>query len=197
MQTNPNLIHALYNLAVLYNTNNKKNKAKKYLYKVLDVDGGDTSIRAKALAALKKLRDSERSGSYDWYGWWFGHGIPRIALGLALIAALIVIASPMLLMPLLVIDPAYLFNHNVGKLNTTSIVNNNYTHENIAGITIAIAVIVAILLLPSLHTFKLGPVELEKADPQSDIAAKNAGEQIGELVTPCHLNISPNMLLCR
>ncbi|MFZ0514990.1 MAG: hypothetical protein WAM14_25550 [Candidatus Nitrosopolaris sp.] len=54
-------------------------------------------------------------------------------------------------------DRAYIFNQNV-KDTFNNNISNNYA---ITWLTIAIGVMVAMLLLPSLKKFKLGPVELE------------------------------------
>jgi tetratricopeptide (TPR) repeat protein len=183
---NSNLVHALYNLAVLYNSWHKKDEAIEKFDECSKIKvpehGREAVIRAKAKVALKKLRDSERSRMHDWYTWWFGHGKPRTAFGLALIAALIVIASPFLLMILIIIDPAYIH----GDMNSIKDDTSMIDQTAMTGLTITVGIIVAMLLLPNLKTFKLGPVEMETVSRPVN-AEKNVELQtVSALIVPIH-----------
>jgi hypothetical protein len=173
----------------LYNTEYKRDEAKKSLDKCDKCDiteegegAGAAIVKGYASVAKRKLGDSSQSGSYDWYNWWFGHGIHRIAFALALITALIAIASPLILIPFFVIDPAigeYFINHNATGLKDT--ITKNITTEASAGFTIIVAIIVGMLLLPSLQTFKLGPVEMETA---TITAGKNVELKTADILRP-------------
>jgi hypothetical protein len=54
------------------------------------------------------------------------------------------------------------------------------------GLTIAVGVIVALLLLPSLKTFKLGPVELETVSRPINAEKNIELETVSELIVPIH-----------
>lgn len=132
--------------------------------KCLEIETAEREQKAAARKAKQKLDDSGRLDLHDWYGWWFGHSVGKAVLGIVLIAALVAIASPLILMPFLVIDPA-IFSGNVTSLQT--IINTGVTAQTIAGLTLIVGVIVGILLLPSLQKFKLGSFEFDSLPPSA------------------------------
>lgn len=142
----------------------KSRKLKKSLDKCLEIETAEREQKAAARKAKQKLDDSGRLDLHDWYGWWFGHSVGKAVLGIVLIAALVAIASPLILMPFLVIDPA-IFSGNVTSLQT--IINTGVTAQTIAGLTLIVGVIVGILLLPSLQKFKLGSFEFDSLPPSA------------------------------
>lgn len=105
--------------------------------------------------------------------------MPRRVFGTLFMVALIVLALPLLLIP-----ASYFINENLNKLITTS--DGSISSQGITWLTITMGVIVAMLLLPSLHTFKLGPVELETVNQQVTAGKIDVELSRGELVSPTH-----------
>ena len=158
----PTSIDAHYNLAILHINKNEIKEVKKSLDKCLEIETAEREQKAAARKAKQKLDHSGRLDLHDWYGWWFGHSVGKAVLGIVLITVLVVIASPLILMPFMVIDPA-IFSGNVTSLQT--IINTGVTAQTIAGLTLIVGVIVGILLLPSLQKFKLGSFEFDSLPP--------------------------------
>lgn len=170
----PALIDAHYNLAVLHINKNEIKEAKKSFDKCLNIEVTEHEpkmvVKEAARKAKQKLEDSGKLDGYDWYGWWFGHGARKAAFGIVLIAALVAIASPLIVMPLLVGDSmihTFFLNYNANQLGTT-IINSKLTDtQTIAMLTIIVGVLVGMLLLPSLQKFKLGTFEFDSLPPSA------------------------------
>ena len=164
----PTSIDAYYNLAILHINKNEIKEAKKSLDKCIEIEAAEREQKVAARKAKQKLDQSGRLDLHDWYGWWFGHSAGKAVLGIVLIAALVAIASPLILMPFLVIDPAmeaYFVNGNVASLQ--KIITTGVTAQTIAVLTLVVGVIVGILLLPSLQKFKLGTFEFDSLPPSA------------------------------
>jgi tetratricopeptide (TPR) repeat protein len=154
IKSNPKLVRAYYNLAVLYASENKYDRAKKQLETGYRIDRNFSVARD----AIKKL---EGLGQSDWYGWWFGDDSDKGKMykdkdkkskkkvGFKPILGMIVITSIALLM-IVTIILAFMYPSNLAA-------------SVVAALTFSIAILVGVLLLPSLRRFKAAGIELEPA----------------------------------
>jgi tetratricopeptide (TPR) repeat protein len=150
MEVKADLPEAYYNLGVLYNEEGDQKRAKKLFQTALDMDGNYKEARN----ALKKLEGAEARGLADWVQWWFGPSTsnPKKAMGLALL----VLAGIMI---------GLASYHAVrGETPQASLV--------ILGITILI------LMLPSIGTLKIGPVELHMESKSASIPTASLNEKM-------------------
>jgi len=130
-------VDAYYNLAVLYNRENNLDKTKKWIDKCLKIDPN----YSYAVEAIKKL---ESFPQFDWYRWWFTKTIGMKSLGLVLITFLL---SLMLMI-------AIIIGHN-------ALLSHNFSNLSLGQLTILMAFLTVILLLPSLTKVKIGEFQLE------------------------------------
>ncbi|HET7391480.1 MAG TPA: tetratricopeptide repeat protein, partial [Nitrososphaeraceae archaeon] len=139
---------AYYNLGVLYNSENRKDKAQKMFENCLKVDPSFS----KAKEAINKFEGSDQ---IEWYNWWFGHVKGKKALGMLLIASIL---TP-IIMAGFISYHVYFVSHHISGL--TSFINHNIS-VLLTGIISMMGISIAILLLPSLTKIKVGSVvELE------------------------------------
>jgi tetratricopeptide (TPR) repeat protein len=161
---------AYYNLAVLYQRRNEVDKAKQELDDCLAVN----PTFAKARETKAKIESSVQSS--DWYRWWFNNDRYRKVFGIALAAILVVfIVSPLVTFDFSIMEDFAnqskpnqpLVNgtnsakHNLNSVNPNSrnpnsVFNTIFTPQTIAWFVTPIAIVVGILLLPSLQRFKVG-----------------------------------------
>jgi tetratricopeptide (TPR) repeat protein len=191
LRSNPKLDKAYYNLAVLYASENKYDKAKRQLETCLKINRNFPEARD----ALKKLEGSDQS---DWYRWWFGDSEKdkmdkgennrRVSRRMRKVAfkqviGAIVMASIAVLI-IITIILAFMYAYNLAA-------------SVVAGLTFAIAIAVAILLLPSLRKFKAAGIELEpspfvpgtiKLRPSSLVLEKSIRESSSKIAT--HLKVT-------
>ena len=141
---------AYYNLAILYNSQGRRDKAMRMCEDCLKSDPNFS----KAREALYKLKSSSHQ-SLEWYSWWFSHVKGKKALGILLISSIL---APLLIVSLIAYN-VYFVLHDLGKL--TSFVGHNLSVLVTAVITM-MGLSIAVLLLPSLTKIKVGSiVELE------------------------------------
>jgi tetratricopeptide (TPR) repeat protein len=78
--------YSYYNIAIVYNTLNKKEMAVKSLRRCIKVDENFK----EATEATKKF---EKSSISDWYDWWFISGVGKKILGVIIIVSVLIMAS--------------------------------------------------------------------------------------------------------
>jgi len=147
--------NAYYNLAILYNRQKKQDKVKD----IIDRCPNDFST----IKEIKMNMDHHQSS--DWYSWWFSHGNAKKLVGIALIASIL---APLIGIAI-VLDDVYLVSQdNPLRTGVSKFIGTNAA-VIVAAFIVVIGIVVGILLLPSLHTFKVGTIELETARPLTDI----------------------------
>ena len=139
---------AYYNLAALYCKENKIDKAKDLLEE-------SNTKHPLIKEAKEKLKDKS---DLDWYNWWFSQSKIKKAMGIMLISALLV---PFIGTAIVIYQ---------GSSEGYRTIYNIFSEKAeilISGFITIIAIIVGILLLPSLHKLKVGTaIELEKDSPR-------------------------------
>ena len=145
---NSELASAYYNLAVLYNRQKNNDKTNEMLDGSLAIDGN--------FAVAKEAKDKlAKSSGSDWFDWWFASGKGKMAIGVILIAAVV---APFAIFGIM-IDELYIAANDMKDLRL--FISQNVA-QLIAGLTVTIGIVVGILLLPSLQSFKVGSaIELE------------------------------------
>ena len=142
--------NSYYNLAILYNNEGSRDKAKRMFENCLKSDPNFS----KAKEALNKLEGTSDQ-PLEWYSWWFSHVKGKKALGILLISSML---APLLIVSLTVYH-VYFVTRNFGEL--TSFIDHNLSVLITAVITM-MGLSIAVLLLPSLTKIKVGSVvELE------------------------------------
>jgi tetratricopeptide (TPR) repeat protein len=153
IRSDPKLVRAYYNLAVLYASENKYDMAKKRLDTCLKIDRDFSDARE----AIKKLEQSTQS---DWYRWWFGGDEKKDKRvkgnsekswekridGKRIIGATVMASIAVL--TILIVILAFKYPSTLAP-------------SVVAMLTIPLAILVGILLLPSLRRFKAAGIELE------------------------------------
>jgi tetratricopeptide (TPR) repeat protein len=155
IKSSPKMIRAYFHLAVLYANENKYDRAKKQLETCLNVNRNFS----KARDAIKML---DGAGEPDWYRWWFGDGHKnnnkkktgndnemrkkwwfdrKPILGTIVMAFI------------------------AGIMITTIILAFSYpstlASSVVAALTFSMAIMIGVLLLPSLKRFKAAGIEIE------------------------------------
>jgi len=156
------LVDAYYNLAVLYNTEGKRDKTKKLLDACLNIDRSYHAARY----ATQKIQYSEQS---DWYEWWFRSSKGKRAFAAGIISSIIVLIAITAYISLGIGNIDTVNTHNTTKGNQSHPINGNITvpsiNGNVAGPAALAAILIGVLLLPSLKAFKVAGVELESEFP--------------------------------
>ena len=140
-------------LGVLYNEeaktdDGKKERAKRLFQTTLNLDRSFKMARD----ALIELRGKEAKGLSDWVGWWFNSDASSLkrVIGFSLIGLIIVFLWKIISIVFLVSKP---------------VVPQD--------IYIALGVVIALLLLPSISSLKVGPVELNMRSVGKKITGEN------------------------
>ena len=158
----PELAYGYYNLAVLYNSEKKRDKAKKMLQSCLNVDRNFSQARE----SIKRLEYSEQS---DWYDWWFGGSRVKKLFGVGIILSIIalIVITAYISLGFENISIPGIANLTTGKLttgNTQNVTDGNQPNEitgNVAALAALAGILVAMLLLPSLKTIKVAGMEMD------------------------------------
>jgi tetratricopeptide (TPR) repeat protein len=164
IELNPSSTYAYYNLGVLYNEDQNKERAKKLFKAAADLD---TNFH-EARDALKKMERLGITGvGDDWSDWWFGRDRSRVKriFGIAIIIAIIGL---------------------VAKAYYDVFVTSLKVNESIYAL---IAVNIVLLLLPILSKLKLGPVELEVASKGEPPPTSPQTAGVGIAALPTHKTI--------
>src|SRR5918995_772221 len=153
IKSNPKLVRAYFHLAILYANENKYDRAKKQLETCLNINRNFS----KARDAIKRL---EGAGEQDWYRWWFGdehkennkntgkdNKMSKKRFDFKSILGMIVMAF---IASLIIITVILAFSYP--STLATSVV---------AALTFFMAILIGVLLLPSLKRFKAAGIELE------------------------------------
>ncbi|HEY6755807.1 MAG TPA: tetratricopeptide repeat protein [Nitrososphaera sp.] len=154
IKSNPKIVRAYFHLAVLYANENKYDRAKKQLETCLKINRNFS----KARDAIKRL---EGEGEQDWYSWWFvdehkynnkktdkdNNEMRKKRFAFKPILGAIVMAFI------------------AGIMITTVILASSYPStlapSVVAALTFSMAIMIGVLLLPSLKRFKAAGIELE------------------------------------
>jgi tetratricopeptide (TPR) repeat protein len=154
IKSNPKIVRAYFHLAVLYANENKYDRAKKQLETCLKINRNFS----KARDAIKRL---EGEGEQDWYRWWFvdehkynnkktgkdNNEMRKKRFAFKPILGAIVMAFI------------------AGIMITTVILASSYPStlapSVVAALTFSMAIMIGVLLLPSLKRFKAAGIELE------------------------------------
>ena len=153
IKSNPKLARAYFHLAVLYINENKYDRAKKQLETCLKIDRNFSEARN----AMKRL---DGANEPDWYHWWFGDGhqgsskdtskdnkTRKKSFDFKPILGTIVMAFI------------------AGLMITTIVLASSYPStlapSVVAGLIFSIALLIGVLLLPSLMRFKAVDIKLE------------------------------------
>ena len=153
IKSNPKLVRAYFHLAILYANENKYDRAKKQLETCLNINRNFSEARD----AIKRL---EGAGESDWYRWWFGddhkdnnkntgkdNKMSKKRFDFKSILGMIVMAF---IASLIIITVILAFSYP--STLATSVV---------AALTFFMAILIGVLLLPSLKRFKAAGIELE------------------------------------
>jgi tetratricopeptide (TPR) repeat protein len=166
MEFKPSLTESYYNLAVLYNSENKKERAIKLLDTCLKINR-DFS---KASSAMKRMKSLEET---DWFDYWFHGGKSK-----KLFAGILMIG--IFLTFLAILYEIVMDNKQVNievptigsfKVNQSTLKEQENTADNYEGIglILLLGLWLVVLLLPSLKKVKLAQIELdtESTDPRT------------------------------
>ncbi|MDP8889280.1 MAG: tetratricopeptide repeat protein [Thermoproteota archaeon] len=153
IKSNPKLVRAYFHLAVLYANENNYDRAKKQLETCLNVNRNFSEARH----AIKRL---EGSGEPDWYHWWFGdehkdnnkntgkdNKMRKKRFDFKPILGTIVMAF---IASLIIITVIIAFSYP-----------STLAPSVVAALTFSMAILIGVLLLPSLKRFKAVGIELE------------------------------------
>jgi tetratricopeptide (TPR) repeat protein len=157
IKSNPKLARAYFDLAILYTNENKYDRAKKQLETCLGIDRNFSEARS----AIKRL---DGANNLDWYHWWFDGGhrgnnnnnnknkgkdnkMRNENIDFKPILGRIVMAF-------------------IGGLMITTVIlasgyPTNLAPSVVAGLIFSIAILIGVLLLPSLVRFRTPGIELE------------------------------------
>ena len=155
IKSSPKIIRAYFHLAVLYANENKYDRAKKQLETCLNINRNFS----KARDAIKRL---DGAGEPDWYRWWFGdehkdNNNKKIGNDNEMRKKWWFDRKPILGM----IVMAFI----AGIMITTIILAFSYpstlASSVVAGLTFSMAIMIGVLLLPSLKRFKAAGIGIE------------------------------------
>jgi tetratricopeptide (TPR) repeat protein len=177
IRANPKAPEQYYNLGVLYNSEDKPDRAKALFNTCLSLDNGFS----KARDAIKKLEGANQLS--DWYNWWFKSSNGKKVIGLTLISFIIAL---FFITAFISIAIPHLQLQNIIKLpslisTTPDNLSNDNTHTatpqkndistakpDIWALIVIIILLLMILLLPSLRSIKLGTIELATSPINAD-----------------------------
>ena len=153
IKSNPKLVRAYFHLAVLYANENKNDRAKKQLETCLNINRNFS----KARDAIKRL---EGAGEQDWYRWWFGDEhkdnnkntgkddkmrMKRFDFKQTLGKIVMAFIAGLIIMTVIL---AFSYPSSLAP-------------SVVAALTFSMAILIGVLLLPSLKRFKAAGIELE------------------------------------
>jgi tetratricopeptide (TPR) repeat protein len=155
IKSSPKIIRAYFHLAVLYANENKYDRAKKQLETCLNINRNFS----KARDAIKKL---DGAGEPDWYRWWFGdehkdNNNKKTGNGNEMRKKWWFARKPIL--------GTIVMAFIAGIMITTIILA--FSHPStlassvVAALTFSMAIMIGVLLLPSLKRFKAAGIEIE------------------------------------
>src|SRR5215204_3665489 len=155
IKSSPKMIRAYFHLAVLYANENKYDRAKKQLETCLNINRNFS----KARDAIKKL---DGAGEPDWYRWWFGdehkdNNNKKTGNGNEMRKKWWFARKPIL--------GTIVMAFIAGIMITTIILA--FSHPStlassvVAALTFSMAIMIGVLLLPSLKRFKAAGIEIE------------------------------------
>jgi tetratricopeptide (TPR) repeat protein len=154
-------VDACYNLAVLYNKQKESDKVKETMEQCIESTyinsttrdaAKNSTTRDAANDALKKMSSSSRT---DWFEWWFGGTKNKKVLGIIITATLF---SSIALIPIVYFQELSLLqSENIRNENED---NSGFKLPDVVPITIVIGLLVAILILPNITSFRSAGIEL-------------------------------------
>ena len=155
IKSSPKIIRAYFHLALLYANENKYDRAKKQLETCLNINRNFS----KARDAIKKL---DGAGEPDWYCWWFGdehkdNNNKKTGNGNEMRKKWWFARKPIL--------GTIVMAFIAGIMITTIILA--FSHPStlassvVAALTFSMAIMIGVLLLPSLKRFKAAGIEIE------------------------------------
>src|SRR5215216_4143280 len=155
IKSSPKIIRAYFHLALLYANENKYDRAKKQLETCLNINRNFS----KARDAIKKL---DGAGEPDWYRWWFGdehkdNNNKKTGNGNEMRKKWWFARKPIL--------GTIVMAFIAGIMITTIILA--FSHPStlassvVAALTFSMAIMIGVLLLPSLKRFKAAGIEIE------------------------------------
>jgi tetratricopeptide (TPR) repeat protein len=154
IKSNPKIVRAYFHLAVLYANENKHDRAKKQLETCLNINRNFSEARD----AIKRL---EGRGEPDWYRWWFGDERKDNNKKTSK-------DNEMKKMKRFEFKPilgTIVMAFIAGIMITTVILAFSYPStlapSVVAALTFPMALMIGVLLLPSLKRFKAASIELE------------------------------------
>ncbi len=153
IKSNPKLARAYFHLAVLYINEKKYDKAKKQLETCMKIDRNFSEARN----AIKRL---DGANEPDWYRWWFGEGHKGTSKNTGKDNK--TLRNRFNFKPILgTIVMAFI----AGLMITTLILAFSYPStlapSVVTGLIFSIAILIGVLLLPSLMRFRAAGIELE------------------------------------
>jgi tetratricopeptide (TPR) repeat protein len=153
IKSNPKLARAYFHLAVLYINEKKYDKAKKQLETCMKIDRNFSEARN----AIKRL---DGANEPDWYHWWFGEGHKGTSKNTGKDNK--TLRNRFNFKPILgTIVMAFI----AGLMITTLILAFSYPStlapSVVTGLIFSIAILIGVLLLPSLMRFREASIELE------------------------------------
>ena len=154
IKSNPKIVRAYFHLAVLYANENKYDRAKKQLETCLNINRNFS----KARDAIKKL---DGAGEPDWYRWWFGdehkNNNKKTGNDNEMRKKWWFDRKPIL--------GTIVMAFIAGIMITTIILAFSYpstlASSVVAALTFSMAIMIGVLLLPSLKRFKAAGIEIE------------------------------------
>jgi tetratricopeptide (TPR) repeat protein len=156
IRSNANIVESYYNLAVLFNDENKREQSLKLLNNCIRINRGFQDARD----AIKKLHESERS---DWYEWWFKKEKVRSLLGGLL---LFTISSFVLLISFLSLNIYKITVFSIFGTGTVNLIEGKSADQaSMTGLGIVLGLLIIVLILPNLSKIKFVGIELEATTP--------------------------------
>jgi tetratricopeptide (TPR) repeat protein len=152
IKSNPKLVRAYFHLAILYANENKYDRAKKQLETCLNINRNFSEARH----AMKIL---EGAGELDWYSWWFGneHKYNKNTGKDNKMRNKTFDFKPIL--------GKIVMSYIAGLITTTVILAFSYPStlapSVVGALTFSMAILIGVLLLPSLKRFEAADIELK------------------------------------
>jgi tetratricopeptide (TPR) repeat protein len=173
IKSNPKLVEVYYNLGVLYNHEEQKDRAKALFNTCIRID----KSYSKAKLALREIEGTQQLS--DWYHWWFKSGISKRMLGSGILGGIVILFIITTLSSLIpqiqptnsdnfpfiafssligIFQPSNSTTENADESNPPSTIG-----PNIAALITLLILLILILLLPTLRSIKMGTLELTTA----------------------------------